>query len=213
MNYHQSHITTKKSGDGMAKKNLEHTKASEVKAPSTLQRLFYWVIIPLLFTTAVLLIIAHLLNVNVFEKAKEWTSGTAQSTNEKVLNENDVKENAKQTVELKAQIQEKEAEIAQLQGQIEDSKNEKSKLVIEQDRLIAEIDKLEKGKAETQKEFSSIVSTFEKMTPKAAAPVIINMSDSEAIKILASLKPETLAKVLEKMPAKDAARYTALLAK
>lgn len=51
------------------------------------------------------------------------------------------------------------------------------------------------------------------MTPKAAAPVIINMSDSEAIKILASLKPETLAKVLEKMPAKDAARYTALLAK
>ncbi|MBK3494388.1 hypothetical protein JFL43_05845 [Viridibacillus sp. YIM B01967] len=197
----------------MAKKSLERTKAPETKALSTFQKLFYWVIIPLLFTTAVLLIIAHLYNVNVFEKAKEWTSGTSLSSNEKASNAEDTKENAKQVVNLKAQIKEKEAQIAQLQGQIDDSKNEKSKLVIEQDRLIAEIDKLEKGKTETQKEFSSIVSTFEKMTPKAAAPVIVKMSDSEAIKILSSLKPETLAKVLEKMPAKDAARYTELLAK
>ena len=39
----------------------------------------------------------------------------------------------------------------------------------------------------------------------------MNMSDTEAIRILANLKPEYLASVLEKMPPKDAAKYTTMM--
>ena len=45
--------------------------------------------------------------------------------------------------------------------------------------------------------------------PKKAAPIITQMNDNEALKILSSLKPATLAAILEKMNATDAAKYTA----
>lgn len=51
------------------------------------------------------------------------------------------------------------------------------------------------------------------MAPKASAPVITNMKDAEAMKILSSLKPATLAAILEKMPSDKAAHYTELLSK
>ena len=37
------------------------------------------------------------------------------------------------------------------------------------------------------------------MSAKTAAPVIIKMSDAEALRILTSLKPDTVAKIYEKM--------------
>ena len=36
------------------------------------------------------------------------------------------------------------------------------------------------------------------MSPKAAAPVLIKMSDTEALRILTNLKPDKLAAILEK---------------
>ena len=62
----------------------------------------------------------------------------------------------------------------------------------------------------TQK-VSEIVSTFEKMSAKSAAPVITNLSDAEAIQILSSLKPDNLASILEKMSPEDAAKYTSMM--
>ena len=49
------------------------------------------------------------------------------------------------------------------------------------------------------------------MSAKSVAPVIVKMTDAEAIRILASLKPDTLAAVLEKMSPEDAAKYTTLM--
>ena len=37
------------------------------------------------------------------------------------------------------------------------------------------------------------------------------MSDAEALRIISSLKPDTLAAIFEKMTPEDAARYTELL--
>ena len=39
--------------------------------------------------------------------------------------------------------------------------------------------------------FKEIVSTFETMSAKKAAPIITRMKDDEAITILSSLKPDT----------------------
>ena len=47
-----------------------------------------------------------------------------------------------------------------------------------------------RGEDRAKQKFTEIVSTFEKMSAKSAAPVITNMSDAEAIQILTSLKPD-----------------------
>ena len=51
------------------------------------------------------------------------------------------------------------------------------------------------------------------MSAKTSAPVIVKMSDAEALRILTSLKPETVAKIFEKMLPEDAAKYTELMSK
>ena len=72
-------------------------------------------------------------------------------------------------------------------------------LLIEQERLLDEIDTLQREQISTKREYAEIVSTFEKMSAKTSAPVIAKMSDAEALRILTSLKPETVAKIFEKM--------------
>lgn len=194
------------------KPKLQVEEVVEEKKPSLIQKIFFWVIIPLLFISAVLLIAAEVTGTNVFEKAKQITgtsTSTEKASNIKKVNSN----NEKQIADLKAQLQEKEAEIAKLQGEVEDSKSANAKTKIEKHRLEVQIKKLEKGKDDTRKEFSDIVKTYENMAPKASAPVITNMKDAEAMKILSSLKPATLAAILEKMPSDKAAHYTELLSK
>lgn len=58
-----------------------------------------------------------------------------------------------------------------------------------------------------------IVNTYEKMSAKAVAPIIVEMKDEQALEILSNLKPDTLSQVLAKMDPKEAARYTELLSK
>ena len=218
-----------KLGDDMATKPIKSTKSarprkrerqqkievedvSEEKSPGIIQKLFFWIIIPLLFISAILLIAATVTGTNVFEKAKEITgiSSSDQKANDIAkFNTNSEKEIA----DLKAQLQEKDAEMAKLQSQIEDSKTAKSKMTIEKHRLEVQIKNLEKSNSKVKASFGDLVSTYEKMTPKAAAPAIIKMNDTDALRILSSLNPEILAAILEKMPAKNAAHYTELMSK
>lgn len=183
----------------------------EEKNPGFFQKLFFWVIIPLLFVSAVLLIVAEVSGINVFEKAKNMTISSSQDKEENLTKRNS--QNEKQIADLKAQLQEKEAEIAKMQGEIEDANSTTSKMSIEKHRLEVQLKKAENNKSETTKEFGDIVTTYEKMAPKSAAPVITNMKDKDALKILTNLKPDTLAAILEKMPADKAAHYTSLLSK
>ncbi|MGG0657936.1 MotE family protein [Rummeliibacillus pycnus] len=196
----------------VSKQKVQVEEVEKEKKPSFIQKLFFWGIIPLLFVSAVLLIAAEVTGTNVFEKAKEITGTSSSQEKAKDVTKFN-SNNEKQIADLKAQVQEKDAEIAKLQGEVEDSKSETSKMAIEKHRLEVQIKKMENGKDEIKQEFSSIVTTYEKMTPKKAAPVITNMKDAEALKILSSLKPETLAAILEKMPADKAAHYTELLSK
>nr|WP_225941854.1 hypothetical protein [Sporosarcina limicola] len=80
-----------------------------------------------------------------------------------------------------------------------------------QEKLQDEIAVLVRGKDDSKREFKGIVSTFEQMSAKSAAPVIMKMSDAEAIRILTNLKSDTLASVLEKMPPENAAKYTTMM--
>lgn len=192
--------------------NIEVEEVNEGKSPGILQKLFFWVIIPLLFASAVLLIAAQVTGTNVFEKVKEMTGMSSSDQKAKDIAKFNTN-NEKEIADLKAQLQEKDAEVAKLQSQIEDSKTAKSKMAIEKHRLEVQIKNLQKSNNKVKASFGDLVSTYEKMTPKAAAPAIIKMNDTDALRILSSLNPEILAAILEKMPAKNAAHYTELMSK
>ncbi|MER2259879.1 MAG: hypothetical protein ABS945_14805, partial [Priestia megaterium] len=119
--------------------------------------------------------------------------------------------NEQKVVELQAEIQEKEAQISQLQSQIDASATEKEELLTEQERLLFEIEKLQRDQEETKKEFKEILSTFEKMSARKAAPILVEMSDTESVRIMSEMKPDTLSAIFAKMAPADAARYTELL--
>ena len=198
----------------MAKRNKTNKGMEQVdgetKGIGKIKMFFYWFIIPVLFALLLLLVIAQIANINVFEKGKEIT-GFGE---EQILTEDkktDVLE--ERVVTLQAEIQEKEAQIDKVQTELDKSATEQEALLIEQERLLDEIATLTRNQESAKRDYAEIVSTFEKMSAKTAAPVIINMSDAEALRILTSLKPDTVASIYEKMTPEDAAKYTELMTK
>lgn len=208
-----------KLGGKMAKKVKKTNEAEQLteetkkKSSGAFGKVIMVILITLMFSTAVLLVIAKFNDVNVFDKAKEITAGLpfiGDSEKKDLLADDGVLE--ERVVHLQAEIKEKEAEVFRLQQQLDASAGEKEALLIEQERLLGEIQALQRDQDSSKQKVSEIVTTFEKMSAKSAAPVLINMSDAEAIQILASLKPDNLAAILEKMAPADAAKYTSMLA-
>lgn len=203
-------------GDEMVKQKKETKPSIEMKKKSsgTFGKIIMVILITLMFATAVLLVIAKFNDVNVFDKAKEITQSLpiigSSEEKDKDIDDGILEE---RVVTLQAEIKEKEAEVHRLQQQLDASTDQQEKLLVEQERLVGEIQALENDQSATKQKASEIVSTFEKMSAKSAAPVLINMSDAEAMQILMNLKTDTLASILEKMSPEDAAKYTSLMSK
>ena len=196
------------------KKQIESIEVEGKKSIGFFQILLAWVIIPLMFTTAVVLIIAKVADVNVFDQAKEWTSKVPfleqKAPDEKVEGDLILEE---RVISLQAEIQEKEAQLFEVQDELTVVKDSNETLEIEKEQLNEEIEKLKLAQSETKRDFKEIVTTYEQMSAKSSAPVITKMGDAEAIQILSSLKPATLASILEKMSPEEAAKYTSMLTK
>lgn len=215
MNCHRLNIERRKLGENMAKATKQTPKKGsfpiEPKNTGFFQKLFFWFFIPVLFALAVFLIIAQLTNINIFDGVKNLSSGLTDSKNE--TNEENPLVFEERVVTLQAQIQEKEAQIVDLQTQLDSSASEKELYLIEQERLLEEIELLKRQQDDTKRDFDEIISTFEQMSSKSAAPVITNMSDAEALRILTNMKPDILAGILEEITPVEAARYTELMSK
>ncbi|PIC65632.1 hypothetical protein CSV79_00715 [Sporosarcina sp. P13] len=196
------------------KNEADGVEVGEKKTIGFFQILFAWIIIPLLFTTAVILIIAKVADVNVFNQAEEWTSKIT-FLEEKVPDENVEGDLIleERVVSLQAEIQEKEAQLFEVQNELIQVKDSNETLEIEKEKLNEEIEKLKLQQSESKRDFKEIVTTYEQMSAKSVAPVITKMGDAEAVQILSSLKPATLASILEKMSPEEAAKYTSMLTK
>ncbi|KAA0966512.1 hypothetical protein FQ087_09875 [Sporosarcina sp. ANT_H38] len=196
-------------------KQTEQISKVEIEEKSgVFQKLLLWVLIPLLFTTALILILAKFADVNVFDKAKEL-SGDLPFISEK-KQDNPVAGDLvleERVVAMQAEIQEKEAQIFKVQQDLDKSADENERLLIEQEKLLDEIAVLIRDKDDSKKVFNEIVTTFEQMSAKSSAPVITKMSDAEAIRVLTNLKSATLASILEKMSPEDAAKYMSMMTK
>ena len=187
--------------------NNEPNDNIEEKSPGIFQKLFFWFIIPLLFVIAILLVIAQFTNTNVFEMAKSLTNS---DVSEEQSSDNPINSGQK-IVELEAEIQEKEAQIEQLKEQIDSAKLETRDAIAIQEQLRQQIEELKRSQVEAKAEVDEIISTYELMSAKNAAPIITELSDEQAIKILSSLEPEKVSDIFSKMSPADAARYTELL--
>jgi flagellar protein FlbB len=203
----------------MAKKNIENLEIrmdeleneDEQKSPGFFKKFFYLFLIPFMFVIAILLIIAMVTEVNVFKMADDVTEKIPflQSEDKEVAENGSI--NGEKVVQLQAEIQDKEAQITQLQQQIDSAQTEKDELLTEQERLQFEIEKLKRNQEESQKEFDEILATFQKMSAKKAAPILVQMSDAESLRIMASMKSDKLSEIFSKMSPAEAARYTELL--
>jgi flagellar motility protein MotE (MotC chaperone) len=187
-------------------------KEKNEKTTSRFQWVLFAGIIPLLFAVVIALLVMTVAGVNIFEKAK--------AAGEKIpfissMIPTDAKEEAAKLEErvltLQTEIEEKNSEITSLQGKIDSQEKDKEGLLLEQEQLHAEIEELQQIQQENKRAFKEMVSTYESMSAKSAAPVLLKMKNEEAVKILSNIKPAALAKILEKMPPEDAAKYTELL--
>lgn len=191
---------------------MEETEM-EAQSPGFFKKFFYLFLIPLMFIIALCLILATVTEYNVFkiaDHAIEKIPFIGSKDDESAVVENSSL-NEQKVVELQAEIQEKELQITDLQSQIDASATEKEELLAEQEQLKFEIEKLKRNQEESQKEFGEILTTFEKMSAKTAAPILVQMSDTESLRIMSNMKPDTLSAIFTKMSPKDAARYTELL--
>lgn len=193
----------------MAGKKIENSQIERPENnPGIFQKLFYWVLIPMFFILAILLIVSIFTDRNVFKYLDELPFVSSNDDQELVDLSAQTEE---KLVSLQAELHEKEAEISQFQIKFESSNVEKQDLKAEIEQLQYEIEKLLLNQEESKKEFKEILTTFEKMSAKKAAPILVQMSDPEAVRILSNMKPDTLTALFEKMSPADAARYTQLL--
>lgn len=186
-------------------------KETEQKRP--FQWFIFVVLIPLLFAIAIALVVSTLAGINVFTAAKDLSSklpfvgSVIQKNASTAMNkktENDI-------ISLQAQVKDDEAKISQLQAKLQSKEQEVQRAQLENNRLQQEMDSLKTSQNESKRALSDLVTTYETMSAKKAAPIISNMTDSEALKILSSVKPESLASIMENMDPTQAARFTELL--
>ncbi|WP_394232529.1 MotE family protein [Niallia oryzisoli] len=184
----------------------------EEKKYSKIQWFFVVIVIPALFALTVAVLVLTVAGINVFEKADELRDKIPfVPTREEASDKQALNEAESSVTKLKAEMKDREAAIAKLEADIKGKDSEIETLLLEKEQLQSQIDELLLDEKTGQQSFNDIVNTFESISAKKAAPIIAEMNDDEALKILSSLKPDILAAILEKMNAADAAKYTALL--
>jgi flagellar motility protein MotE (MotC chaperone) len=177
---------------------------------------FHWflmvVAIPSLFAVVIALVALSILGINIFETAKD-IGGKVPFISQYVSEENQpsTEEFEKNIISLEAEIKDREAKMEQLQSKIDSKDTQLKRMELEKAQLQAQIEELTAIQEENKRAFREIVKTYETMSAKSAAPIISNMDTSEAVKILTNIKPESLAAIMEKLPAEEAAKYTELL--
>ncbi len=207
-------------------KEKEQSPALEEKEEKKYGK-FQWfvmvILIPLIFTITLALIIMTIAGINVFDKAKEYGQHVP-FVSQFIPGSKDyeIKNLKKREAELKATIAENEKQIKQLEGSSKNKQTEVDKLNKQIKTLNAKLKNIGDGEdgstgsiqlpnSKKKQTLDDIVKSFENMSAGNAASIIPQLPDEDAVTILSSLKVPTLTALLEKMPPKDAAKYTALL--
>lgn len=194
--------------------NRENVQSEKKYSP--FQWILFVFIIPLFFAITVVLIVLSVSGINVFEGMKNIgekipvvSSFIDSDDKEGKSSEPDYK---KRYGELQSELKNQEAYIKLVENKLKEKEDEIQELMLENERLISQLEELELKNENRNLELKEIVKTYESMSSKKAAAILVEMEDEKALQILSNLKANTLAAVLEKMPPEDAAKFTSLLA-
>ncbi|MBM7716477.1 flagellar motility protein MotE (MotC chaperone) [Bacillus thermophilus] len=191
-------------------KSLKDMEQNEKKG--VFKKFILWVAVPLLVILLLILVIASIAGINVFEKAKKSMSKVpilSAFTDSSTLS---IEEYQKRIVDLEGEIQDKNTQLERLQKKLEEKEAEADKLLLEQERLESSIEEDAEGNPENNQEakpdIKEIKAVYETMAPKKAALIILEMKEEESLNILSNLSTESLARILEKMPPDRAAAFS-----
>jgi flagellar motility protein MotE (MotC chaperone) len=189
--------------------SVEEKESQEV---NKFQSFLYLIAIPILFGIVIALVALSILGINIFDTAKD-IGGKVPFISQYVNEESQpsTEEIEKTIINLEADIKDREAKMEQLQSKIDSKDTQLKRMELEKAQLQAQIEELTAIQEENKRAFREIVKTYETMSAKSAAPIISKMETGEAVKILTNIKPESLAAIMEKLPAEEAAKYTELL--
>jgi len=191
----------------MSKENIQ-----EEKKYSAFQWVLFVIIIPLMFAITVVLVVLSVSGINVFEGMKNVGEKIPVISSifdgDKEVKDIDYKQ---KYGELQGEIKNQEAYIQSVENQLAEKDQEIKNLQLEKETLLNQIQELELINENRMVEIKEIIKTYETMSAKNAAAIIVEMNDTEAMKILSNMKADALAEVLQKMPPENAAKYTSLL--
>ncbi len=166
----------------------------------------------MLFAITVTLVVLTVAGVNVFDHLKSASSNIPGVANLVDPSKKQTEADSKQKVAtLQADIKDRESQINQLKSKLDTADQEKKSMQLQKTQLEQQIDELKQIQEQNKRDFKEIVTTYETMSAKNAAPIILNLKDDEAVKILSSISTDVLSKIMENMPATRAAKYTELL--
>ncbi|MEC1157017.1 MotE family protein [Cytobacillus horneckiae] len=187
-------------------------KVNEKQNSKPLSKFFMIGAISIIGIIAIVLLILTISGYNIFDMTKKYgqnipvISSLFQEDQSKKVAEMET-----QLIEMEAEVKDREARIAQLEGQMKSKDDELKRSQLDNGRLEEEMDELIAMNAENKRAFKDIVRTYETMSPKKAALILAGMNEQDALRILADVKPDVLASILEKMEADTAAKFTNLL--
>ncbi|MDG5470291.1 hypothetical protein P6709_00940 [Jeotgalibacillus sp. ET6] len=185
--------------------------SEEAKSPGKFQVFLLIFLVPAVFLVFASVIVLTLLDINPIKEAEEAGIEIPFLTDKKAEQESGTIEDSQQIASLESQLKEKEGSIAELENKLETQTSENEKLAEEQDVLLQEMESLRSEQGAKQSESNEMVSVFEEMKGKTAAPVLLNMDEGEAVVILSQLPADAVASIFEEMPPEEAAKYAGLL--
>lgn len=193
--------------------NLLDEQKQESKKYNRIQWFFVVIVIPSIFALIVAAIVATFAGVDVWGQAKELSEKIPFiATDKEKVAEQKAEEIEERVAKLNTEIQFRDDTIVALETEMDGKEHEIQNLTLEIEQLEMQLKGLNESKDNDNQTFKEIVTTFESMSAKKAAPIINGMQDREAIMILSNLKPDILASMLENMTVEQAARYTTILA-
>ncbi|MDQ0217073.1 hypothetical protein ELQ35_08920 [Peribacillus cavernae] len=187
------------------------TLESEEKQYNKFQWFLFVVFIPLLFLIVIISIVLTVAGVNVFEEGKKAgenlpiISGLFDEKEQKMPS---IDRFEKKIGDLETEKRDSEAEIAKLEELIDSGDQTIQRTELEKQQLEKEIEELRAAQDENKRAFKDIIRTYETMSAKKSAPIIAQLEDDEAVKILSGIKADTLTSIMEQMKPEDAARLT-----
>ncbi|AFC31877.1 YlxF [Paenibacillus mucilaginosus 3016] len=203
----------------MAKADAEQTGSY-----GALERFLIWFLIPFVFTAVLLGVLLTIFDYNVMNSVLKtankipvvstWVPDPKGEAAETTVTQEEVPSEEKAAEEAKAAadaaLQAKEAELQEAKAALEEKEKaikelESQKAAQEEAKAVAS------SEEEYEKQIQQLASTYAKMSPSKAAPIMENLTTAERVLVLSKMKTDERVKVLEKMDPKVAAEASILL--